>query len=176
MYAKIKYECKKRQGGPEARKDRIEERRTLGYWQEAFLLIFVLINLAIFARGFYECKYKKNAYGPTYLLLPLGIFVWGDAIVFGLFWVGIALACYFLHDWILFLLIFSLFWVVRSVGETIYYFNQQFSKVIRQPPKKLIGYSIFQNDSIWFIYQTFCQCLTIISLVFAVYYASLWLQ
>jgi len=145
-------------------------------WQKTVLLVYALINLVVFAKGFYECKVKKNAYDLTPGLVFLGIFAWGDAIVFGPFWVGSSIVAYFLADWYLFLLIVSVFWVVRSLGETIYWFNQQFSKSLPwNKPVKLPFYSIFQNDSVWYIYQIIWQCTTVISIIFSLYFGRLWL-
>jgi len=144
--------------------------------QQTIVLIYGLVNFLVFLKGFYETKYKKSAYGPTPLLSILGMFVWGDAVVFGLFWTVSSITTWYLKDWYLFLLIFSVFWIVRSLGETIYWFNQQFSKINRNPPEKLMGYSIFQNDSIWFAYQIVWQCVMVVSIVFTIYFASMWLQ
>jgi hypothetical protein len=144
--------------------------------QQTIILIFGLVSFLVFLIGFYETKYKKNAFGPTLPLFILGVFVWGDAVIFGLFWAISSFISLYLKDWYLFLLIFSVFWVVRSLGETTYWFNQQFSKINRNPPEKLIGYSIFKNDSIWFAYQIAWQCVTVASIVFAIYFAGVWLQ
>jgi len=145
-------------------------------WQKAVLLVYGLVNFFVFVRGFYECKIKKNAYGLTPSLLILGIFAWGDAVIFGPFWTGSVIVSYFLKDWNLFLLIVSVFWVVRSLGETIYWLNQQFSTVDRNPPKRLSWYSIFQNDSVWYAHQIKWQCVTVISIIFSIYFAKIWLQ
>ncbi len=144
--------------------------------QQTIVLIYGLINFLIFLKGFYETKYKRNAYGLIRSLAILGMFVWGDAVVFGLFWTVSSIITLYLKDWYLFLLIVSVFWVVRSLGETIYWFNQQFSKINRNPPEKLLGYSIFQNDSIWFAYQIVWQCITVVSILFTIYFAYMWLQ
>jgi hypothetical protein len=143
--------------------------------QQTFLLLFALFNFFVFCKSFYECKYKKNALGWTAWLNPIGAFVWGDAVVFSAFWVLVSLVVWRLNDWLLFLLIVALFWLVRSIGETIYWFNQQFSLIDRNPPKKMIGYSIFHNDSIWFVYQIIWQCVTVISLVLSLYFSWAWL-
>lgn len=149
---------------------------TMQAWQKTILLVYGLLNLCVFAKGLHECKIKKNAYGLTPFLFLIGVFVWGDAVIFGPFWVLISLVSYLLNDWILFLLILSLFWVVRSLGETIYWFNQQFSKINRQPPEKLSGYRIFHDGSVWFAYQIFNQCIMVVALVFSIYLSKLWLQ
>lgn len=127
-------------------------------------------------KGLKECVFKKNPYGITYLYRVIGAFVWGDAVIFGFFWTSIAIASLLLHDWLFFLLALSLFWVVRSLGETIYWLNQQFSPINRNPPEKLMLHEVFHGDSIWFIHQVFWQCITVVSIILSVYFASLWLQ
>ena len=144
--------------------------------QQTFLLLSALFNLIVFLKAFHESKDKKNAFGLTPWLNLIGAFVWGDAVVFGLFWAIASLVTWLLNDWLLFLLIAALFWAVRSHGETIYWFNQQFSTLDRNPPKKLIGYSIFHNDAIWFVYQIVWQCVTVISIIFSIYFGYQWLQ
>lgn len=146
------------------------------YWQELVLLIYALANLFVFSKGLYECKSRKNAYGLTPKLTLLGVFAWGDAVVFGPFWITSTIISYFLKDWYLFLLIVSVFWLVRSLGETIYWFNQQFSTINRNPPEKLPFFSIFKNDSIWYIYQIGWQCITVISIIFTIYLSKIWLE
>jgi len=148
----------------------------MNIWQQTFILLYALFNLLIFIKGYYESKYKKNAYGFTRPLLFIGAFVWGDAVVFGPFWVLSSAVVLLLKDWYLFLFIVSVFWVIRSLGETIYWFNQQFSTVNRNPIKNLPWNSIFHNDSVWFIHQIIWQCVTVISTIFSIYFASLWLR
>lgn len=140
-----------------------------------FFIVFAGFNIFLFAKSYRECK-KKNAYGSTKLLIPLGMYVWGDVFIFSIFWTLVSLVCLFLSDLYLFLLVVSLFWVVRSFGETIYWFNQQFSSIKREPPEKIELYSIFQNDSVWFVQQIRNQCMTVISLVFSIYFGALWIN
>jgi hypothetical protein len=144
--------------------------------QQIILLIFAAFNFAIFFKAFRECKTKKNAFGLTPWLNFLGAFVWGDAVVFSLFWALVSLVTWWLNDWLLFWLIVSVFWAVRSWGETIYWLNQQFSTIERNPPKKHILYPIFHNDSVWFVHQIIWQCVTVISIVVSLYFGRLWLM
>src|SRR4030042_3658454 len=113
-------------------------------WKKTVLLLYSLLNLAVFIRGFYECRFRKNAYGLAHPLIFLGIIAWGDAVIFCLFWVGASFVSFILNDWYLFLLTISVFWIVRSLGETLYWLNQQFSEISRNPPEKLFLYSIFK--------------------------------
>lgn len=146
------------------------------------LIIFSLFNLLTVFYGFYKCRYKAHTYGITWWLYPLGIFVWGDAIIFGLFWSLTGLLTLILNDWLLFLLIFSVFWLVRSIGETVFWLNQQFTTVNRYPPEQLLGHKIFQgkiveeNDAIWFVNQIFMQAVTVITIITTIYLTHLWLQ
>jgi len=146
-------------------------------WQQIIILVYGAVNLLVFIKGFYESKHKKNAYGLTPHLFFLGIFAWGDAVIFGLFWTVSSFVSFLLHDWFLFLLIISVFWIIRSLGETIYWFNQQFStkSYSWNKPEKLLFHSVFHNDSIWFVYQIMWQCVTVISVVFSIYIAKLWI-
>ena len=143
-------------------------------WQKIIVIIWGLFSLALSLKGFYESYDKKNVYGLTPYLSPWGIFVWGDAVIFGIFWTLVSVAVLILKDWILFLLIISVFWVVRSFGEAIYWLNQQFSTINRNPPEKLMFYKLFKNDSVWFIYQIFWQSITVVSLIFTIYFAKIW--
>ena len=140
------------------------------------LFLFFILNIALSAKGYYECRYKKNAYGETRFLYPLSMFVWGDAFIFGVFFALSSLVCILLQDQILFLLILSLFYLVRSVGETIYWFNQQFSTIIRMKPEKYPTHKIFHNDSVWFIMQIVNQCVTVVTIITSVYLFHIWLK
>lgn len=147
-------------------------------WQQILVGVYGFINLLVFVRGFNECKNKKNAYGLVVKLTPLGIFCWGDAVVFGMFWIATSLISLFLNDWYLFCLTVSVFWIIRSLGETIYWFNQQFSAKTYDwnKPEKLVYNWLFHNDSIWFIYQIGWQCVTVISVIASIYFTKLWLD
>ncbi len=136
-------------------------------WSIYSLLGFVL-GLLHSRRG------NTNGLCPHFLLL--GAFVWADAVVFSLFWLLVTLFVVIVQDWLLFLLVVSVFWVVRSWGEVIYWFNQQFSTLKRNPPEKFkLLFKLFPNDSVWFVYQIFWQCLLVITIIASVKLFSLWL-
>jgi len=148
----------------------------MSFDQTIFVGLFSLFNLLVFLWSLYQCNKKHNNLQVTYGLLPLGIFVWADGVVFGLFWFVAGAISLYLSDWILFLLVFSVFWLVRSLGETIYYFNQQFSQIKRIPGRTLPGYKIFKDEyTIWFVYQITAQSITVISIITTVYLFNLWL-
>ncbi len=145
-------------------------------WQKLFIILWGITSLLMFIKGFRECKDKKNAFGLTSYFTILGAFVWGDAVIFGIFWTLVSLVTLLLNDWILFLLIVSVFWVVRGFGETIYWLDQQFSSVKRNPPENFWFHKYFHNDSVWFIHQIISQCITVTSIIFTIYFTHLWLS
>jgi len=147
-------------------------------WQKIFIFTFGLSNLIIFFKGFYMCKNKRAAYTLTPRLTVLGIFAWGDAVVFGLFWTLVSITVLLLNNFILFCLTFSVFWFVRSLGETIYWFNQQFAQKVYMwnEPKNLKLHWLFHDDSVWYVYQISWQCVSIISIIVSIYFGSLWIQ
>ncbi len=145
------------------------------FWQELTILGYAVFSFLVFVKGVYESAKKKNAYGATVPLYWMGVFVWGDAVIFGLFWALASLTCLLLGDWILFLLLWSVFWLVRSFGETIYWFAQQFSTIEREPPESLPFYAVFRNQSVWFGMQIFHQAITVTTIITTIYLAALWL-
>lgn len=145
-------------------------------WKNLSILLFFFFNYIVFVKGLYESVVKKNVFGLTRPLFFLGMFVWGDAIIVGFFWCLMSLVCFLLKDWPLFLLITSVFWLVRSLGEILYWINQQFAQINRNPPETLIGYTWFKNDSIWFIYQLVWQCVLVISIISTIYFANIWIK
>ena len=150
--------------------------RYMELWQSIVVAIYGISSFIGTIKGLRECISKKNPYGIAYPYHVIGAFVWGDAVIFGFFWTGFAITSLLLNDWLLFLLALSLFWVVRSLGESIYWLNQQFSPINRNPPEKLLFHKVFPSDSIWFIYQVFWQCATVTFLLLSLYVGSLWLH
>lgn len=143
-------------------------------WQRWLVLSFSLYSFLGFLVGLHQCKNKRKAYKDAHPFKLTGGLVWGDLVIFGPFWFLISLIVFYLNDWLLFLLILSVFWVVRSLGETIYWFNQQFSKVIRHPPERDWFFRIFHDDSVWFVNQVIWQCATVIAITLFLYFAKLW--
>lgn len=145
-------------------------------WQKGAILVYTIGAFIGFVKGFIESKNNKNSLGLTYVFRIYGAFVWADIVVFGLFWTIAGIVSLLLNSGVLFLLIASLFWLVRSIGETIYWFLQQFSKINRNPPQNFVLYPIFHNDSVWFVYQIFWQCMTVVFILTTLYLAKAWLQ
>lgn len=144
--------------------------------QNMIVLGYGLASLFAAYRGYQHAIVKKNVFGLTPYLNWMGIFVWGDAVIIGIFGAFASLLLLVIADWWLFLLVLSIFWAVRSAGEIIYWLNQQFSTLERNPPINLSGYKWFPNDSLWFIYQLLWQGMLIVAIVGAIYSASRWIS
>lgn len=144
--------------------------------QQLLILFYGIINFLAFLKGYYEIKDKKNPYGLAQSFGLLGIFVWGDAVVIGPFWIIISVFSLVLQDWYLFLVALSLFWVVRSAVEVVYWVFEQFTERHRNHPQTLMFYNFIKSDAIWFIYQIFWQCILVISILASIYFTTLWLQ
>lgn len=138
-------------------------------WQSDILIIYGIGALLCTCKGFYQSAVKKNPYGKSVWIQAYGAFVWGDAAVFGIFWAMATLLSYYLGNWTLFLLFISTFLLVRSIGETIYWFLQQFTHKPLDPPETLPFHTLFPKNSIWFVYQIFWQCVTVLSIISTVY-------
>lgn len=143
-------------------------------WQTWTILLVFLAAAYTSLRAWHHLS-KKNAFGLTRWGLPLGIFVWGDAAVLGPFWMLCAAGALILQDWALFWLVVSLFWVVRSLGEVMYWMAEQFSTKQRNPPETLLFHTVFHDDSIWFAHQVFWQCALVLSTVATIASAAIWI-
>lgn len=147
-------------------------------WQTLLVLLFGTVGLFGAFIAYRKCRYEKNNLGLTPQFYIYGAFVWADMVVFGVFWFLFSFLTLYLQDSVLFLLGYSLFWVIRSLGETIYFFNQQYSNINRTTHKDFFFAAVFGNDdyTIWFVMQIFMQCLTVVSLLASLYFGKLWLS
>lgn len=141
--------------------------------QVIIVLAFGAYSLAAFLLGL---KHRKNPLGLTKLFLPLTVFVWVDAVVFGLFFFLVSVFCLLTNQFILFLLIFSVFWTVRSIGETIYWFMEQFTSKHLNPPRTLWPSKFYKGDEVWIVMQIFWQCVSVVGIITSVYLFSKFIQ
>lgn len=142
----------------------------MNLWGAPFLIFVALYSALSFSMGFRQLYFKKNPYGLTPLFYLLGGFVWTDTVIFGVFFFLISIVSLLTTNVNLFFLVYSVFWVVRSIGEEIYWFLEQFAVKHRNYPTTLRGVKFFPEDSIWIGYQIFWQCIAVISIIFSVYF------
>lgn len=133
----------------------------MNIWQSFLVILFCFYSLAGFFCGL---KNRKNPFGLSKYFILIGAFVWVDTIIFGLFFTLISIFCLVLSQWLLFLLIISLFWVVRSIGEQIYWFLEQFASSHRNAPHTLWLGRWFAGQEVWVVMQIIWQCISVLAI------------
>ncbi|HVZ67281.1 MAG TPA: hypothetical protein VG917_03395 [Patescibacteria group bacterium] len=141
-----------------------------------FVVLYGSFSFSGFLLGLKNCVKKKNPYGLTKPYNLIGSFVWADAIVFGLFWTMVSIASILLSNWLLFLLTQSIFWLIRSIGETIYWFNEQFAVKNRNPVHTLWHSKIFPGSSSYIASQIFWQCIAVITSITSLFLIKVWFK
>ena len=139
---------------------------------------FIAYSLLCFVKGFLECR-KKNYRGQRGALIfyPLGAYVFADAVVLGPFWAVSAAILLYFNNWWLFWTYYFVFLSIRNLGETIYWFNQQFSTIERNPGKERPLWRYFQDEhTVHFIYQLLWQCASVFPMVLAIYSSYRWIS
>lgn len=144
--------------------------------QQILLLILCGMHLVLSAQAWSRCRTCGHAFTPVpWWVVMSGSFVWGDVLVFSPFWFLVLSVSFIVNDILLLGVVISLFWSVRSAGEVLYWFHQQFSTIERNKPKDLVGFGLVRNDAIWFVYQIFWQCILVISLLASIVSSAWWL-
>lgn len=143
--------------------------------QISFIIGYFLYNLWSVIRGWRYCL-KREAFKLAPEYWGLGMFVMGDTFAIGIFWMLLSVVSLVLGDWVLFWFVWSVFWAVRSLGESVYWFNQQFSsRRDMNKPHELPWNNVFHDESVWFVYQTVTQCICVAAIVISVWLGHMWL-
>lgn len=148
----------------------------MSHLQQLFLLAVLAYALSAVTLAWKACRHKKWAFRQTPQYYMLGSFVYGDAFIFGIFWSAVVGVVLFLQDWLLFWFIWAVFWAIRGLGETIYWFNEQFAVKPLNPHHTLPWNDIFHDGSVWFVYQIICQCVTVVAVILSIYFGVLWVR
>ena len=100
----------------------------------AFVLFIGVLFSFLLALSFFHTK--KNDHQIEYIYSwawPIGAFVWEDLFIFSVLGLIGCVVTIMLRDIRIGYLFFVVFWVVRSAGETLYFFFQQFSQPTAYP-------------------------------------------
>lgn len=133
-------------------------------WHTLVLLGFLFYAFLGLSTGWYHTR-NKNYFGLTPWFILLGSFVWTDTVILGAFWTITNIALLLYNHQLISLLVYSLFWTVRSSGEIVYWIHEQFAHTKRNPPHTLFLYKFFPNESVWIAMQLVWQCVLVASLV-----------
>lgn len=137
---------------------------TLIYLKPLLLLVLFLLSLAVFIIALKRCR-EKCFYSDTHWLLPMGIFVWGDALVLAPFWLVSSVIFYFLPAvWILRYIL--VFFFARSFFEILYWLNHQAVKSTYEPPLfRKVGWIGAQEAAILYQVGHTCVCVVLLLLL-----------
>ena len=107
--------------------------------------------------------------------LPFGAYIWGDLLVFSVLWTFISLVLLKLKNPRLFWIALFSFWLVRSSGEALYWFIQQFHPQEIPWPQYFARVWILEDltqKEYWVLNQIGHQSITIASLFGLIYQFS----
>lgn len=145
--------------------------------------LFALLHLFLAILSYFKIRNSNDKTGFIYQWgFLFGAFVWEDLFLISSF---TFLACIFIlavRDIRIGLLIFTIFWVVRCTGESIYFFFQQFIQPKFMP--HAIGphldtnlrtiFGKISNQKAYMLMQVFYQLLAVVALCFFVFLIKNW--
>jgi hypothetical protein len=128
---------------------------------------FLSLPLAVIAAGVswlsWQRARKNQFYSDTPLLWPLGIFVWGDGMILGPFWVVSAIVMGFM-PWMWVLRYLLVFYAIRAGYEVIYWINHQVAQREYRPPLFRRWSWIGANEAA-ILYQLLNTCQVVAAIV-----------
>lgn len=97
-------------------------------------VVWALFNFSLAVISFGKIKKDLQKLDFIYKFAAVtGAFVWEDMFVFGLLHTAGIIIGFLSGDLRISLLLFLIFWIVRSAGETLYFFLQQFIQPKHHP-------------------------------------------
>lgn len=91
------------------------------------LAVLAIIYIAMFITSLIKVRQSSEEFGFIYQwAFWVGAFVWEDLMVFSAYHALVVLITFFAQDLRVGLLMVGIFWIVRSSGEALYFFLQQF--------------------------------------------------
>ncbi len=92
-----------------------------------FIVFWLILFLFLLPISFIKVRNSKEKYIFIYKwAFFCGAFVWEDLLIFSIFNILLALITLYVNDYRIFILTALSFGVIRTSGETLYYFLQQF--------------------------------------------------
>ena len=138
-----------------------------------FIAVFGLINLTLAVYSIHKIKKDRERVNFTWWWTFLnGSFCWEDVLVFGILHFAFALTATIIDNATFWLIFYLVFWIIRSAGETLYFFLEQF--IVPQhhphyfhdylePLRKIFGN--ISDQKCFIMCQVFMQSITVISTI-----------
>ena len=138
-----------------------------------FILIWGIASIFLAFVSIYKIKANKQRCDFTWWwAFPIGAFVWEDALIFGILHFLLALVSLLSKSNMLWVVAFLVFWIIRSAGETLYFFLQQFIVPVHHPHdisaqltliRRLFG--DISDQKIFILLQVSMQSILVLSLL-----------
>jgi hypothetical protein len=131
---------------------------------ELWVSLGLILAGAIIAASAWLKSKNDQFYSDVFWGWPLGVYVWGDGLILGPFWIVIGLlslimwgSSWLMQTWLIFM-------AVRSSYEVIYWINHQVAKREYMPPivRRL---SFLKANEAAIIYQLFHTCVVVLCFV-----------
>ncbi len=142
-----------------------------------FIAIWGIIGATLAYISINKIKANKQECDFTWWWgFPIGAFVWEDMLVFGILHALLALISLLSSNTLIWVISFLVFWIVRSAGETLYFFLQQFIVPKHHPHdisaqlqmvRKLFGN--ISDQKCFILLQVTMQSLLVLSLLSLIY-------
>lgn len=148
------------------------------FMNRKFLIVIGLLYLLASVLGFISFV-NGNFNGISWVFTPLGIFIWGDALILGPFITLTSVVLWIKNNHLFTGLFFSSFFTIRWFFEIVYSMMAQFSRDTR--PWEIGWKSLPWVQSIGVIevlvlFQLVYTCLTIISFLSLLYFVKSYLK
>ncbi|MCB9806909.1 hypothetical protein H6768_03370 [Candidatus Peribacteria bacterium] len=129
-----------------------------------FLILLVVFFFSLTFIAYRKIVSYKGKIHFTYTWAALmGGFVWEDVLIFSIYGGISSILTLLFRDYRLGILFFLVFWIVRSAGETLYFFLQQFIEP-KHDPHAIDNHFVLLRK----VFQTlsYQQCLIIMQITF----------
>lgn len=129
------------------------------------LVTLAIISLITTFLGIFQVL-NGDFSGHPYLLIPLGIFIWGDALIIGPFLFLCSIYLWFKKDPTCTGLLLSLYASIRSFIEIIYGLNAQFTKTTRPWEYPFLNMDLVKSlgvTELHVLYQVGFTCIFVVS-------------
>lgn len=148
-----------------------------------FLKLWCVLMLFMFFLSFFLVRNSGDEVTFILWASPIGAFVWEDLFVFSLANVIGSVTVLLLDDVRYAFLFADIFWIVRSLGETFYWFLQQFNQPAEYPHNSYMWnnqpildqvFGDVSNQKYFILFQISWQVITVFSVLFLIFILKNW--
>lgn len=148
-----------------------------------FLKLWIILNFILFILSIINVRNNFETVTFITWAYSLGAFIWEDLLIFSIYNIIACLITFLFNDF-RFILIFPIcFWFIRSLGETFYWFLQQFHEPDNYPLNKYswsnggllkLFLGDLSNQKYFIIHQISWQVISVLCLVDIIWVFKNW--